>query len=476
MPVYDTHPLYDHYLPDWQQCEDFTAGERAVKARGESYLPRLSGQQITENNDADYQAYKARTTFFNATARTVSSMGGLIFRKDPAMSVPAGMETFVNDVTHTGESLRKYAAMLVKHNIKFGRCGTLIDYPAMQENGPITLAQRDRLGLRPKWAFYPAKSILNWWTGQINNQNVLTRVTLASTRDVPDPADPFKRDTVEVILECALDENNRYYQQYWLRGDTGWQMDGEPIYPRKNGALLERIPFYFLNPVDGSFDPVKPPINDLVDMNRSHYRTAADYDHGLHYCGLPTPWATGVGDDEVSDGIGPNQMWSSRSADAKFGILEFTGQGLEPLSKALAEKEAKMAALGADMLVQGKLAAETEGAKLLDKQGQHSVISAIADNTSQTIEAMLQFTAEWIGVAGEVSYELNTDYLPTQISEGRMRELLTMVQAGRMSFETYFWNLKRGEVIPDDRTADQERELIENDPTMLDLEPDNADG
>ena len=44
MPVNDTHPDYDARLPVWRKCRDVTAGQEAVQARGEAYLPRLEGQ------------------------------------------------------------------------------------------------------------------------------------------------------------------------------------------------------------------------------------------------------------------------------------------------------------------------------------------------------------------------------------------------------------------------------------------------
>ena len=65
MPVNSTHPDYDVNLPAWTRARDVIAGEDAVKAGGEKYLPRLEAQPETE-----YAGYKARAAFFNATART----------------------------------------------------------------------------------------------------------------------------------------------------------------------------------------------------------------------------------------------------------------------------------------------------------------------------------------------------------------------------------------------------------------------
>ena len=59
------------------------AGEDAVKAAGEKYLPRLDGQ-----SDEDYEAYKGRACFSNATRRAADAFVGLVFRKAPFVKLP----------------------------------------------------------------------------------------------------------------------------------------------------------------------------------------------------------------------------------------------------------------------------------------------------------------------------------------------------------------------------------------------------
>jgi hypothetical protein len=61
------------------------AGEDAVKAAGEKYLPRLDAQ-----TDEDYSAYKARASFFGATARTLAEYLDVIFRRVPVIGAAKG--------------------------------------------------------------------------------------------------------------------------------------------------------------------------------------------------------------------------------------------------------------------------------------------------------------------------------------------------------------------------------------------------
>jgi hypothetical protein len=58
MPVNSTHADYDANLPAWVRARDVFAGEDAVKAAAEKYLPRLDLQ-----DDNDYLAYKTGLLF-----------------------------------------------------------------------------------------------------------------------------------------------------------------------------------------------------------------------------------------------------------------------------------------------------------------------------------------------------------------------------------------------------------------------------
>ena len=73
MSVNATHPDYDASLPAWLRARDVIAGEDAVKSAGEKYLPRLEAQ-----TDEEYDAYRARASPFNATARTADGYLGFV--------------------------------------------------------------------------------------------------------------------------------------------------------------------------------------------------------------------------------------------------------------------------------------------------------------------------------------------------------------------------------------------------------------
>jgi hypothetical protein len=83
MPVNSTHPDYDASATEWLRARDVLAGEDAVKAGGEKYLPRLDSQTEEEFGD-----YVKRASYFNATRRAADAFVGLVFRKPPFVKIP----------------------------------------------------------------------------------------------------------------------------------------------------------------------------------------------------------------------------------------------------------------------------------------------------------------------------------------------------------------------------------------------------
>ena len=61
MAVNSTHPDYDAAAVEWSRARDVLAGEDAVKAGGEKYLPRLDSQ-----TDEEFSAYVKREASYTS--------------------------------------------------------------------------------------------------------------------------------------------------------------------------------------------------------------------------------------------------------------------------------------------------------------------------------------------------------------------------------------------------------------------------
>jgi hypothetical protein len=450
MPVDSKHPDYDHALPKWERCRHTIAGSDQVKAMSTLYLPRLA-----EQTPEEYQAYKLRALWYGASGRTWQGLQGAVMRKDPTVTAPQKLQPVVDDATLTGISLQEFAKTVLGEVLEVGRVGLLVDMP------------RESDAPRPYVAMYAAESIVNWRTELRKGMPTLALVVLKESVESPKDDDPFKCESLEAYRVLSLDEDGHYVVELYRLEYGQWKVT-EKITPVYRGNEFDYIPFCFVGPAGLTPEVQKPPLLDLVDVNLSHYRSSADLEHGRHFCGLPTPWVAGF-PEKTTLKIGAAIAWVASDANAKAGMLEFTGQGLGALERALESKEKLMAVLGARMLEGQKRTVEAAETHAIRLAGEQSALRSIASTVSMGLSKCLEWAGLWLGIedASTATCTLNHDFLEASMSFAELESLVKAWQAGGMSWETYYHNLQQGELTRPGVDAETERSLIEvQDPSF----------
>lgn len=488
MAVNSTHPDYDASLPGWLRARDVLAGEDAVKNAGEKYLPRLESQ-----TDDEYKAYRARAAFFNASARTMEGFVGLVCRRPPFIKVPEpsssigkALGEFVNDADMLGTTLASYGQTVVTELIAVGRAGTLVDWESGVEN-------------RVYVSRYVAEDILNWRTERIDGRNLLTLVVLRETAEIPKSdgkrgrSVDFEVDLVDQIrvlkLVCGKGsglggKSRRAYEcqvEIWQllpqahqagqkrTGKTEWRLV-ETRTPLRRGKPLPLIPFIFHGPRSSLPEVCKLPLADIVFVNLDHYRLDADYKHGMHFTALPTAWVSGF-DKSATLRIGSSTAWVTETTGATAGFLEYTGQGLTTFERALDRDERLMAVLGARLLEGQRRVGETAQAIELRQSGENSILSNLAMSASASLTQVLRWAYWWNStedlpdhVTNEsVVMELNTDFAMTGMTAQELTAVVGAWQKNAISRDTMLHLFRKGEILPEGRTTEEEAKLIEKE-------------
>lgn len=482
MAVDTKHPAYIAMESKWKRCRDAAAGQDAIHAAGTAYLPKLKDQ-----TQEDYDAYKLRAGFYNASWRTIAGLVGMIFRKPPKVEVAENVKAYLADVTTSGVPFQVFAQQTTEECMSVGRVGVLVDCP----NAPDVRTRSDelKLNIRPSMQLYKAETIINWRTGNVNNQHVLTLVVLQEDFLEQDGefAEKVKiRYRVLDLIKSNIDgvEAWRYRVRiYEVENDGTNKKDvqiGPDLYPKMNGAFLSGIPFWFFGADDITPKVDEPPLIDLVDVNLSHYRTTADYEHGCHFTGLPTAVVSGYTPAGGTDGqpveklyIGSQTAWIFPNPDASATFLEFTGQGLSALETNLDRKESQMAVLGARMLAQEKKAAEAAETASIHRSGENSVLSGVSQTISQGLTMALIVFSEWCGATDKALCELNRDFFPIPMTPEQLSALVKSWQSNAISYETLYRNLQRGEIVAHDKDVKTETDEIAANPAVV-VPPDPA--
>lgn len=456
MAVETPHQDYTNWAADWQKLRDVVAGQRALhlRATGEAtgYLPKLSRQTLDE-----YEAYKRRATFYNATARTVEALCGAIFRRDPVLELDDGVREQLENVDLAGTPLDTFAKLLVTEVLTVGRYGVLVDVPS---EGTAPEWQR------PYWVGYCAEDVVNWRVVPVGSASVLTLVVLRERVDVAQ--DDFQSEEQIRYRVLDLDPDTGWYRvrEYERpEGSAGYGLVNE-TYPTRTGQRMDFIPFLCFGPVVARLTVQRPPLLDLCDVNLAHWRKSVDYAHGLHFTALPTPW---LADDTPPSGsefrIGSAEAWTL-SAQGQCGMLEFSGAGMAALKDAILDDEQRMARLGAELLTPEKREAESAEAKRITAASRTASLASLAATCSWGLTRLLQWHAWWNGASDEaveaVSITLNQDFVDARMAPTELAALVQARQAGEISRRTFLENLERGELL-EGRTIEEEIVEIEGE-------------
>lgn len=458
LSVSTQHPDYTANVDKWQDCRNFYMGEDRVKKLGQRYLPKPSAA-----TDEEYQSYVSRAFFYGVVESTVNGLCGSVFRKAPSKDLPSNIDYLVNNADGERSSLDQFSKNVFSELLLTGRVGILVDRP--REGGQVYLT------------LFPAEDIINW---QYNFNSGLTLVVLRERYYEPSSEGSF--DLTERVRYRELRiENGKYIQRTWIdaspdpSGDNAEQVDTEnqnepheSVEPTKQGVSLTEIPFVFCNASSTTPDVDKPPLLELVRKNNEHYRVSADYANTLYFAGQPILWVKGVPKEDVAKlKVGSSYAFMLGSDEASMGYLEVSGRGIAPNKERADDIKGEMAVLGARLLENQRNGIEAAETAYLRQNGEMSKLMSLVVSCNSAIRKALEFADKWEGGNGDkITFSLNTDFIDVVINPQLLSTLAQLVKEELISWDTFIYNLMAGEILPPDRTPEQERDLIATQPPM----------
>jgi len=429
------HPDYTNNIERWVKNRDFAEGEDAVKSKQTTYLPRIGKPDAL----GTYRKYLERAIFYGCVSKTVNALVGILYRKAPQINVDNGDE-FVKD-TSLSVFLQKMAAEL----FLVGRYGVLVDMEQEPSNQAFFVG-------------YEAEQIINWY----EHHGELVRVVLQTSEFMPDINDPYELKEVFKIRELVLEEGV-YKQKLYISTDPsgGFELLEELI-PTNRGRSMDFIPFVFVNQFDTDINITKAPLTDLVNLNNHHYMKSADYSNALHLVGLPTPYATGVPyDPDKTWYLGSENIVTFEETGSTFGFAEVSGAGFGALKTAIDDIEENMAKVGARLMFGPRPGVETAEATRLNQSAENAGLNTVAVSIETAMTEVFIIALEWMNANSNVEFDINKDFVDTKISAQDLQVLLQAWQSGAMSLDSLLHNIKQGELLPEDRTIEDEKEFIE---------------
>jgi hypothetical protein len=459
MPVDTKRKDVADIMPKWQRLRDCFDGRDAVLKAGEKYVPSLPSKDATEN-----EAYRKRGNFYNAVQRTTNGMTGAVFQDAPDVEFPDAIKTYLDDVTLTNIPFEMFAQETGREVILMARYGVLVDMPVVT---PGVTEQR------PYLVGYKAEDIINWRTERIDGREILVFLVLKECVEEIDPKDTFGVVVCTRYRVLSLSGGVCTVQMYKEEepNSNKYVEDGSAIVLMRRGTGLDFIPFVFICAKNATPDLENPPLIDLADVNLGHWRNSIDYEYGLHLVALPTPWVSGSKNPDggkVPMKMGPSVVWEL-DLQGQAGMLEFSGKGLGAINDAMEEKKKQMAVLGGRLLEDPSQVQETASAVRMRHVGEHATLSTITQSMEVGLTLTLQIMSWWAGTADkpidqtDVGVELNKEFLNIKATAQEIVAALQSLQAGEISFATWYDFIQTGGWAREGVDAEQELKDIEAD-------------
>lgn len=456
--VSNQHSLFKSHLEDCIKMRTVFQGDKAIKANAKTYVPKNKGV-----SDEDYNAIIQRSVFENFTEATAKGISGLIFAKEPTVSVPASLEILKENIDMDDNAIVDLSQNIVNELMEVGRCGLLIDVPNIDTTG-MTKPQTDALNIRAFTKLYKSETIINWRYEAINSVNKLTLLVLHEVYE--DWTDRFTSTLKNRYRVYSLIDNICYVEVF-EENDKTFNNTMKMKQVIVKGSTINYIPFIPLTYKDISIIPVKPPLMDIANINLNYYGVAVERRNVIHFVGNPFFMGKGINtrDDKgnaltITLGSSIAQIFQEVNADMK--IVETQGTGLAFNESYLNDCKSTMAALGARLLVPEANAQISENTMQMKTAGYRSTIMQIANTASRAITQSLKIIAEWEGQnPDEVKLELNTDYNLSEMDAQTITALITAWQTGAIRQEDMFKKLQKGEVIESDISFDDYKSNLE---------------
>lgn len=425
------------------------AGTEGMRAAGTTYLPKFPA----ESEDA-YKARLAQSWLFNGFRKTVRDMSGRVFDKTIELEgADARLEAIEPNIDNAGNDLSTFARKVFEDGLAAGVSYIMADAPP--RSGTVTVAQA--AAYRPYLVHLTTGDILGWKSEVINGAPTLVQLRIMETIREDDPEDEFAQKAVEQVRVLDRLESGvqvRLYRKVKEGNTEDWAMIDEPYLTGLPEITV--VPFYANRT---GFFTGSPLLDDLADVNIAHWQSQSDQRNILHYARVPILFAAGRTEEEGPITISAGRSVDSTNSDAKLQWVEHSGQAIGAGRQDLKDLEFQMETHGLQLLV-ARPGGQSATGETLDAAKETSILAMTADELQNALEQALRWMCQYGGFDDGFDVRVNKEYGAHVMDAQKLTALLSAVNTGNLSKETFIKELARCGMISPEVDVDEELERI----------------
>lgn len=438
---------------NWDVIDGVAGGTVALRDGGAKWLPMEPAE-----DHRDFAIRLQRAIFFNAFERTLHSLVGLVFRKDPQLAEdnPPRLNELWENIDNAGTHGAVFSKEVFTAACKYGHAFIYVDMPPPLAPG-ATLADERAANRRPYWVQYSPDQAVSWRVETVAGQTRLAQIV-------------FEERTLEAAGVYGEQPVTRYRvlrPGLWELWREVTEQNGQVDYVLENAgasSLLE-IPVAICYARKTGLLTSKPPLIDLALINLAHYQKYSDLSTYLHISSRPILWFRGRDVNQKIAAIGPYTFFDVDSSNGLVDFAETTGAALGAAREDLIHLEKQMAVLGLSLLAGNKPIEQTATESMLEHVKEESDLATAARSLQDALELALSFTAQYEGLeAGSVELGSTSEELTLTPDEMRV-----WIEAADRVFSksTIYDVFKRAGKLPEDFDDDEESMELEREGSEL---------
>lgn len=452
-------------------CHDLMGGTLAMRAAGEKYIPRGSGEDVKT-----WQARVNMTILFNIYKRTLRFLCGRVFEKQVALADDANerMLAFCEDVDHMGSNLTVWSRRAFEAGLNDGVMFCVVDFNAIktrEEDG-----RKQYLDASGQWADRTeSAAALNGWGPyfiHVSADQVLDyrlewhlgrpRVTHFRYIENCQKADGrWNIASYQRIRAYFLDENGVARWEVYVNDtedQTAWRLDDEGVFS------IGVLPVACFMPGEKRTDgTAEPALIDLAYLNVRYWQVSSAQSSLLEYMQRPAWFGKCLGEFDPESGktkiiFGPGLLCHAEKEEADLRSVGVDAASVEAGRQALQDLKDDMAVYGLQLL-QPKTGNITATESIRDSEENNSTLKAWALGFQDFLENCFRLAALWFNEPDGPGVIVNTEFA----NATDVQVLLDLYKSQVISATTLLNLIKGKGLLPDDFAVEEEAAKIAND-------------
>jgi hypothetical protein len=348
----------------------------------------------------------------------------------------------------TGRHVNVFAADVFQDAMQTGLAHILVETP-VNAGGPTRATQG-----RPYFVHLKAENIIGWTHSETKDGLVLSSLRFYETSEFQDGLHVTRVEQIKVLLPFAFEVWRKNEKAEWFLAESG-------------ARGIEEIPLATVYLGRTGFMTAKPPLQDLADLNVTHWQSSSDQRNILHVARVPILFGAGFPDDATIT-IGASSFTRATDADAKLAYVEHSGAAIASGREDLKDLEFQMQAMGLQLLV--STPGQSATGEVRDDVKENSRLARWADALKDGLENAFVYMAKLGGLGDQGgSVVVNKDYGISARAAVDITAIITAWEKGLISQETALKELIRRGFLSDDmepedemdRTSDEALSAIE---------------